>query len=192
MQIGFGYSYEDTVNTNYFGPRRVNDAFGQLLVPEGGRIVNIGSAGGSGFISKLPEGSRLREQLSKPWTIQGGVAELDEIAREIKTDETYRASKALLHAYTVIHGKSQSGVLVNAVSPGWINTKLTAGMGATNPPSKGAVAPCFILMDESIASQPQGRYYGSDGVRSPLDTYRGPGDAPYVSDEDLVDLSAST
>lgn len=41
------------------------------------------------------------------------------------------------------------------------------------------------MMDESVANEPTGRYYGSDCVRSPLDVYRGPGDAPFTSDEDV-------
>jgi carbonyl reductase 1 len=34
----------------------------------------------------------------------------------------------------------------------------------------------FLLFDESGGS---GRYYGSDGVRSPLDRYRAPGSPPF-------------
>jgi hypothetical protein len=41
-------------------------------------------------------------------------------------------------------------------------------------------------MDEEVGKQPTGRYYGSDCVRSPLHFYRGPGEKPYVNDEDLV------
>ncbi len=41
------------------------------------------------------------------------------------------------------------------------------------------VAPLHILFGDDVA---HGWYYGSDAVRSPLDIYRGPGDAPYESD----------
>ena len=41
------------------------------------------------------------------------------------------------------------------------------------------VAPLHILFGDDVA---HGWYYGSDAVRSPLDVYRGPGDAPYESD----------
>lgn len=115
----------------------------------------------------------------------GGLVELDEIARNLQTENAYGASKALLNAYTVIQGKSDSDIFVNACTPGWIKTDLTKGHGASNPTSKGAVPPCFLMMDESLNSKPSGRYYGSDCVRSPLHFYRGPGDAPCENDEDL-------
>lgn len=188
--IGWGYSLEDTVNTNYFGVRRVNEMIGKC-VQKGGRIVNVASASGPNFVSSLPEGG-LKQKLAKPWTIKGGIKELDEMARQIQTDNSYGVSKALLNAYTVLHGKMQADVLVNSCTPGYIKTDLTAGSGATNPPEKGAIPPCFLLMDELIANEPAGRYYGSDCVRSPLDVYRGPGDAPYVNDEDVIDLKEFT
>jgi carbonyl reductase 1 len=70
---------------------------------------------------------------------------------------------------------------INSCSPGYVLTDLTAGMGASNTPEQSNchVAPLFLLFDEP---EDNGRYYGSDGVRSPLDRYRGPGDPPYVGD----------
>lgn len=56
---------------------------------------------------------------------------------------------------------------------------MNAGLGATNPPEKGAFAPVELLMSDEIAKLPTGRYYGSDAVRSPLFCYRGPGEPPY-------------
>ena len=47
------------------------------------------------------------------------------------------------------------------------------------PPSAGAVAPMHLLFDELEGN---GRYYGSDAKRSPLDRYRSPGSPPYVGD----------
>jgi NAD(P)-dependent dehydrogenase (short-subunit alcohol dehydrogenase family) len=189
--IGFGFGVQETLNVNYFGVRRVNDAFENLLERPGGRIVNMGSASGPNFVAKLADGD-LKEMLTKPWTIKGGIAQLDEIARNIKTDNGYGSSKALLNAYTVIHAKMEKDVIINSCSPGWILTDLTKGMGASNPPSKGAVCPVWALMSADLVDLPTGRYYGSDCVRSPLHYYRDPGEAPYVSDEDLVDLSAVT
>jgi len=151
--------------------------------------VNIASASGPNFVDNLPEGE-LKQKLAKPWTIAGGTKELDEIARTVKNDNGYGFSKALVNAYTCVHAKSDKDLIVNSCTPGWIKTDMTANQAATNPPEKGAVPPCFLLMDESLATQPTGRYYGSDCVRSPLDVYRGPGDDPYVNDEDLVELAA--
>jgi len=177
---------EQVINTNYFGPRRVNDAFGPMLQRPGGRIVNIGSASGPMYVSSISTSHPLHEKLSKPWLI-GSVAKLDEIAKQMQGDE-YGASKALVAAYTCLYAKEDKDLIINACTPGWIKTDMTRGSGASNAPEKGAVPPCWLMMDEQIAKEPTGRYYGSDCVRSPLDVYRGPGDAPYVSDEDLVAL----
>ena len=74
---------------------------------------------------------------------------------------------------------------INSCSPGYILTDLTAGMGATKRPedSNCHVAPLALLFDDvPLPSTNQGRYFGSDAVRSPIDVYRGPGDPPYVGD----------
>jgi hypothetical protein len=45
------------------------------------------------------------------------------------------------------------------------------------PPSAGARAPMHHLFG---TLEGNGRYYGSDAERSPLDRYRSPGTAPYT------------
>lgn len=58
-------------------------------------------------------------------------------------------------------------------------------MGASNPPDKGTKAPMYCLFhegegpEEPMSLETNGRYYGSDGLRSSLSVYRGPGDPPY-------------
>jgi len=184
-------SMEEVVNTNYFGPRRVNDAFGKLLQRPGGRVVNIASASGPNFVSSLPVGNALTEKLTKPWLIEGGIAELDSIAKSIKGGDAYGASKALVNAYTVLYAKTNKDLIINSVTPGWIVSDMTQGLGASSPPSKGAVPPCWLMMDDELKTNPTGRYYGSDCVRSPLHFYRGPGEKPYLNDDDLVELPDS-
>lgn len=172
---------EESNNVNYFGPRRVNDAFLGMMQRPGGRIVNIASASGPIFVSGCSNGA-LCEKLSKPWTIKGGIKELDEIAKDASNcggGDAYGFSKALLSAYTWILAKDQPDLVVNAVTPGYILTDMTAGMGASNPPSKGAIPPVWLLMSDELKDVPTGRYYGSDCKRSPLDVYRGPGDPVY-------------
>jgi carbonyl reductase 1 len=186
----------ETVNTNYFGPRRVNDAFGKFLQRPGGRIVNIASASGPNYVSSLPADSPLVTPLSQPWTLQGGIDALDEMAATRMEGQPYGASKALLNAYTVIHAKIHTDLIINSVTPGWIATDMTDGMSPSNPatnrPSVGAIPPCYLMMDnDTIPRVPHGRYYGSDCLRSPLSFYRDPGEPPYQNDDDLVDLPAS-
>jgi NAD(P)-dependent dehydrogenase (short-subunit alcohol dehydrogenase family) len=176
--IGFGSTVEATVNTNYFGVRRVNDAFGKLLQKPGGRIVNVASASGPQFLSQCSD-AVLYKKLAEPLTISGGVAELDEIAKTTEATDAYGFSKALLNAYTVIHANSEPDLVINSCTPGWIATDLTAGSESPNPPSKGAIPPVHLLMSIELGQVPTGRYYGSDCVRSPMNVYRNPGDPPY-------------
>ena len=167
-------------NVNYFGPRRVNDAFVSML-PSGSRIVNIASASGPIFVSGCYDAA-LVQKLSQPWTIEGGLEELDAIASDPKNaggGDAYGFSKALVSAYTWIFAKEHPHLIINAVTPGYINTDMTRGMGASNPPSQGAIPPVWLLMDASLTDLPTGRYYGSDCKRSPLNVYRGPGDPVY-------------
>mmetsp|Transcript_53205 Transcript_53205/g.147525 ORF Transcript_53205/g.147525 Transcript_53205/m.147525 type:complete len:136 (-) Transcript_53205:59-466(-) len=89
----------------------------------------------------------------------------------------YGLSKAFVNVLTQQQAKAHPNLKINAVTPGYIATDLTAGMGATNPPEKGTTAPLACLFGDMEGN---GRYYGSDAVRSPLDRYRGPGDPPYA------------
>jgi NAD(P)-dependent dehydrogenase (short-subunit alcohol dehydrogenase family) len=174
--IGLGHSLQDTVNTNYFGPRRVNDAFEKLLQRPGGRIVNVASASGPMFVAELAD-RNLANQFKEPWKFAGGVGELDQLAKTMTTENFYGFSKALLNAYTVLHARLEPDLIINACSPGLISTDMSKGRGS--PPSKGAAPAVWLLMSEDLTKVPTGRYYGSDCVRSPLHVYRNPGDPAY-------------
>lgn len=170
-----------TVNTNYLGPRRVNDALLSKMERPGGRIVNIGSASGGMFMTGCSD-KDLVAKLNEPWTIAGGISELDEISKSNpKTGavDAYGFSKALVAAYTWILAKEEPDLIVNSVTPGFINTDMTSGWGATNSTAKGAIPPVWLLMSDDLTKVPTGRYYGSDCKRSPLNVYRGPGDPVY-------------
>ena len=179
--IGLDNTLESIVDTNYFGIRRVNDAFGKILQKPGGRIVNVSSAAGPTFLSRCSD-AVLYKKLAEPLTISGGITELDEIAKTVETIDAYGAygfSKALVNAFTVIHANAEPDLVINSCTPGWIATDMAAGSGASNPPSKGAIPPVHLLMSDELEKVPPGRYYGSDCLRSPLNVYRDPGDPPY-------------
>jgi NAD(P)-dependent dehydrogenase (short-subunit alcohol dehydrogenase family) len=98
----------------------------------------------------------------------------------------YGFSKAALNSYTLLcaagRGPFVPGVIVNSLSPGFIATDLTRAAAAASgrtpeemgaaPVREGTVALWKLMWDTSGAT---GRYYGSDGLRSPLDRYRSPG-----------------
>lgn len=117
------------LNTNYFGLRRVNDSFGKLLKRPGGRIVNIGSASGPMFVSSLRD-KNLVTAFSQPWTIRGGVAELDEMANNWKgRGDGYGTSKAFVAAYTKLHAMEEPDLIINAVTPGFIASDMGKSLG---------------------------------------------------------------
>lgn len=180
-------SLEEVVNVNYFGPRRVFEAFQAQLQRPGGRVVNIASAGGPKFNECLDPKDELYQTLTEPWNIseQDRFAVLDRIAREYHTEDCYRFSKALVNAYTVLLARKEPDLIVNSVTPGWIKTDMTAGSAAKNTPAQGAVPPVWLLLSPDLEFVPTGRYYGSDCVRSPLHCYRGPGDEPYDGPDGL-------
>lgn len=88
----------------------------------------------------------------------------------------------MLAAYTYLVAKAHPSLVVNAVSPGFVDTDLTAGMTAAGKqtPAQAAVPLVYLLMDEQVAHKPtQGLYYGSDGKRSPWAVTRNPGTPEY-------------
>ena len=56
----------------------------------------------------------------------------------------YGLSKAFVNVLTQQQAKEHPNLKINAVTPGYILTDLTAGMGATNPPEKGTIAPMKV------------------------------------------------
>ncbi|KAL3905597.1 MAG: hypothetical protein SGILL_009614, partial [Bacillariaceae sp.] len=169
------------LDTNYFGTKRVVDAFLPFLKRPGGRIVNLASASGPSFVAGLSPKDPLYQPLKEPWTIPGGLSGVDEIANKHVAEYggDYFFSKAVVNAYNLLLARSHPDLVINAVTPGWIKTSMTFGQGATNPPSKGAVPSVFALMSKELDNAPTGLYYGSDCKRSPLHEYRSPGDPAY-------------
>mmetsp|Transcript_36005 Transcript_36005/g.81982 ORF Transcript_36005/g.81982 Transcript_36005/m.81982 type:complete len:293 (-) Transcript_36005:24-902(-) len=183
------------LQVNTYGPQRVCKAFVPLLNPDGGRVVNITSASGPTFVAKCSE-SRQQfftspdvtwdqiDALAQECLAIGSKEEFE--AKGLADGSPYGLSKALGNCLTVFLAKQHPNLRVNACTPGFIETDLvrpfltqtgkTAAEMGMKPPEAGTVAPMFLLMGEPEGN---GRYYGSDAVRSPLDKYRGPGDPPY-------------
>jgi len=185
-------NYKDTLNVNFCGVNRVFEKFHHLLV-SGGKVVNVTSASGPIFISRM-EGGKCRSILtSKDVTMD----QLDEVmssycsTRDAGTtphefgdiNSDYGMSKALANAYTVLTAREHPTLIINACTPGYIATDLTGkapGEGGAKAPEHGTYAPLRLLLDVKTS----GWYFGSDGKRSPIDKYRAPGDEEYESDGD--------
>ena len=183
--IGFGRSIPQTLSANFYSQKRVSEAFIPLLDPAEGRICNIASASGPNYVRTVD--APLKELFtSKETTWEALAAELERQAACTDYEGVaYGLSKAAVNIWTRQLAAAHPALRINSCSPGYVLTDLTAGMGATKTPEQSTchVAPLFLLFGDPPFPEGNGRYYGSDGVRSPLDKYRGPGDPPYVADD---------
>jgi len=104
----------------------------------------------------------------------------------------YGVSKACVNAYTMELSRRFPNLLINSCTPGFIETDLTRPMAERSGKTpeemgmlsaeKGTVAATYLMMgdlEKDISGYESGRYYGSDGVWSPLHKYRSPGAPPY-------------
>jgi len=183
--------------TNTLGVRRVCEMFLPLLDSKAGRIVNVTSAAGPSFVATCsPERQRffLDEQMTWP-RLRAFIDEClamagDEAAFTAKglgDGSAYGLSKACTNTYTLILAREHPSVRVNACTPGFIATDMTRQYAESQrkspaelgmkPPTEGAKAPMHLLFGELEGN---GRYYGSDAKRSPLDRYRAPGSPAYT------------
>ena len=76
----------------------------------------------------------------------------------------------------MIHAKEYPKLNITSVSPGFVDTAMTAGFGANLTPHEGCLSTLHCLFDKNVVS---GYYYGSDGLRSPLTVTRDPGTPAY-------------
>lgn len=193
---GFGSTNMASVlAVNTLGVKRVCDAFIPLIV-DAGRVVNVASASGPNFVSQCSPS--MQHFFRDPDLAWSDVADL--ISDVLQTQDhperlqekglgkcdAYGFSKACVSLYTLILARQTPRLIVNACTPGYIETDLTrplaesrglspAAMGM-KPPAEGTRAILFLLFGQPEGS---GHFYGSDAKRSPLDRYREPGSPAY-------------
>ncbi len=193
----FGHSYDEVLDINAEGAHRTSHAFLPQLV-DGGRIVNMSSGSAPNFVAACAPA--VQQRLTDPAVTWADVRELMATGRSLAqsegdfasaglTPDAYGLSKAALNALTIELARTQPHLLVNACSPGFIETDLTrkiADARGSSPEAMGMKpvqaatrAPMFLLFGDVPAS---GWYFGSDAERSPLDRYRSPGDPPYTGE----------
>jgi len=180
--IGNSGAPAEVMNTNFKGPKRMIDAFGPLLSSSEGRVVNVGSGVGPGYVKGCPpEMQVLLSREPDCWDQIGSFAQLSEdgttgLGSGADTMSGYGLSKALLSSYTMLLAKEHPEWKSSCCSPGFISTKLTRGWGDGKSPEDGTLAIKHCLFDELEGN---GWYYGSDGVRSPYHFMRNPGEPVY-------------
>jgi len=151
------------LDTNLCGTMSVCRAFIPFL-EERGRVVNVSSASGPWFLNKAS--AQVKAVLMNPGVTW---AEIEEQAHALAGKDDYGLSKACINAFTMLLAREYPQFRINACSPGYIPT-------ASAAEKKGTVAIKYLLFDDPPGN---GRYYGSDAKRSPLDCNRDPGSPPY-------------
>merc|ERR1711879_37721 len=168
--LGHGVPPEMVIDTNLYGVKRVSDAFAPLLNPAGGRVVNLGSLLGTSYVQKLTSRADVQLLTSREttWPDLDGYVQRTANPDFLKSTPfaSYGLSKAAVHSYTMIFAKEHPGLLVSAVSPGFLETAMTSGMGAALTPDQGTVAVRKCLFEELKVS---GGHYESDGSYDPVD-----------------------
>jgi len=185
----------DIMNVNLAGPRRVCDAFLPLLQNDGARIVNVGSGAGPSYVRSLEAGELKKKMCRFP--SEGGLSldDVQNLGSESQAPALYSSgkgmgsyglSKALLSCYTMALQESnemvkQKNVIVSCITPGFIDTAIVSGWGATKSPEEGTVSIRHCLFHEKVDNDKLGKgwFYGSDTVRSPLHFMRNPGEPAY-------------
>ena len=198
--IGLGSAdMERVLDVNTRGPKRVCDAFLPLIESDGGRVVNVASASGPNFVNRCSE--ERQQLLTSPEVTWTEIEDLMDEALQIDArggsfedaglgdGSPYGLSKACLNAYTIALAREHPNLVINACTPGFIETDLTRPMAekkgvdpeemGMKPPKEGTRSIRFLLFDDPGGT---GWYFGSDARRSPLDRYRAPGDPPYRGD----------
>lgn len=189
-----GNALARVLEVNARGPRRVCEAFASKLV-DGGRVVIVTSASGPMFVNRCSaEMQRVFTDPAIEWSaldalMQEAVGIADAAAFEAKglaDGDAYGLSKACANAVMHIVARERPSLSVNACTPGFIATDMTAPYAEASgqspeemgmkTPHEGARTPLHLLFGELGGNA---WYYGSDAERSPLDRYRAPGDPPF-------------
>ena len=173
------------MNTNYYGSWRVTEAFVDLIDTKG-RILNVSSDAATMWL-KLQD-DRTKRLFSNP---EVPFEELDKAVKENVDANNfpiigngYGLSKAALNCLTLIQAREHPNLLVTSLTPGFIDTAMTKGYGATLPPEEGCVSYIKCLFGDVKS----GCFYGSDGLRGPLTMTRDAG-MPEYEGEDNPDFA---
>jgi len=197
--IGGKQELEAALNVNTLGVRRVCDAFLPFIDAQRGRIVNVTSAAGPNFVAKCSDERRrffldgstewagLEALMQECLALQGDPSAFEK--RGLGDGNVYGLSKACTNTYTLQLARRYPNLAINACTPGFIETDMTRGYASSQgktprelgmkTPDDGARCPLHLLFGQLDGN---GRYYGSDCKRSPLDRYREPGSPPYTGD----------
>ena len=165
--------------TNFYGVKKVTEAIVPLIEPNG-RIVNVSSGAASAWLKGQDEATKtLFSNPDLGWDELDAAIQLAVAEDRLGWNKGYGLSKAGLSALTLIQARELAPLTVTSLSPGFIDTPMTAGLGARLSPEQGCVSSLKCLFGDVTS----GFYYGSDGLRSPLTMTRDPGMPEYQGEK---------
>jgi len=167
------------IETNYYGPKKVTEAFLDLMDAKEGRVVNVSSGAASMWLRKQDEKTKKLFSSADTTIDELEAAIKENLSAQNFTMGGYGLSKAGLTALTLIQAKANPNLVITSLSPGFIATNMTAGYGAKLTPEQGCVSSLKCLFGDVTS----GCYYGSDGLRSPMTVTRDPGTPEYQGEE---------
>uniref|UniRef100_A0A7S3PUV6 Protochlorophyllide reductase n=1 Tax=Chaetoceros debilis TaxID=122233 RepID=A0A7S3PUV6_9STRA len=163
----------DILNTNLYGTKRVCESFLDLLDEEKGRIINLGSGSGPMYTGGCS--AEDKRYLCSPQDCTWDWIQNHAETRNNGSD-SYGLSKSLVACYTGVLAREHPNILSSCVTPGFIDTQMTAGWGASKSPDQGTLPMKHCLFEDLEGN---GWYYGSDAKRSPYHFMRSPGEPVY-------------
>nr|WBU15638.1 (+)-neomenthol dehydrogenase [Elsholtzia bodinieri] len=165
---------EECVQTNYYGAKRVTEAFIPLLqLSASPRIVNVSSLLGS---LKLLQHERAKNVLSNEASLTE--ERIDEVVQEFLNNfkegrleenqwptevAAYKISKAALTAYTRVIAKKHASFCINSLCPGFARTDITCNLGPLSPSEAAESAVRLALLPDG---GPSGAFFYRKDVYS--------------------------
>ena len=145
---GTGHSHavddNEMLKTNLFGAKSINDALIPMINPKVGRIINVGSYEGPGYVSMCEDEEKeflsskqvTWDELVNYITTRIGSYDTLEAYCTVHNNKYgyYGMTKAALHKYTEIVARENPNLKINTVSPAFCYTLLTRGHGARKKP----------------------------------------------------------
>ncbi|KAJ9563421.1 hypothetical protein OSB04_008581 [Centaurea solstitialis] len=134
---------EECIQTNYYGAKRMMEAFTPLLsLSDSPRIVNVSSSSGK---LKFVINEWARDILSDPKTLtEERINEVLEVfLKDLKDNSletnkwpsflsAYTLSKAAMNAYTRLIAEKNTSFIINCVCPGYVKTDINYFLGHLN------------------------------------------------------------
>ena len=176
---------EDVIVTNFYGPKKVTDAFVSLIDPKVGRIVNITSNGAPMWLrNQSPRTKQLFTDPNLSWSdLEATIKELMALTVSKERALFYYMSKGGLNALTLVQANSYPNLTVSSANPGFVDTNMTKGASAYYIAKWTPERACTPALRCLLGNVESGCFYGPDGLRAPLTVPRDPSTPEYQGEE---------